>query len=239
MRFDTYFQELEVNESIEDRGIFKAVFMAGFPGAGKTYTVSKVKSGQIEPRMVNVDTYVEHKDPEGKNYMGFYDRAKVLIESKLVLYLNSLLPLAVDVTSAQTNTVIRRYNILENVGYDMGMIFVNTSPETAWERIQKRPRKVAREDFDNYYEQIRKTKNFLRNKFPFYIEVNNDIGELTDEAVLHAFKKVSYFYDSKIKNPIGQEYYNLMRRNGWKYLTPNVMPLSELKGIVSGWYGVR
>ena len=52
-------QNLSINESIEDKGILKACFMAGTPGAGKTYTISKVKSGQIEPRMVNTDKWTE------------------------------------------------------------------------------------------------------------------------------------------------------------------------------------
>lgn len=240
MRLDTFIGEINetelLQESINDLGIFKAVFMAGFPGAGKTYVLTKVKSGQIEPRMVSVDRYVEFKDPNGKDYMAFYDRSKTVTATQLLLYINSLLPLAVDVTSSKSTTVIRRYNILENLGYDMGMIFVNTSAETSWERIQQRSRKVDRDSFLRYYDQIQKTKEFLKGKFPFYIEVKNDTGELTDEVVLGSYKKVSYFYESSIKNPIGQGYYNLIKSYGWKYLTPNVMPMAELKGKVADWY---
>jgi len=240
MRFDSFYKDISetelINEGINDLGIFKAVFMAGFPGSGKSYTLSKVKSGLIEPRMVNVDLYVEFKDPHGGHYEEFYNRSRILLESKLTLYINSVLPLAIDTTSAQSTAVVRRYNILENLGYDLGMIFVNTSSETAWDRIQKRTRKVDRESFENYYNQIKDTKNFLKSKFPFYIEVSNDVGELTNEVVLDAFKKVSYFYDSPIKNPIGKEYFDLMKRNGWKYLAPSIMTMSQLKRKVSDWY---
>ena len=38
-----------LTEGIEDKGIFKAVFMAGHPGAGKTFVLNSIKSGQIEP----------------------------------------------------------------------------------------------------------------------------------------------------------------------------------------------
>jgi hypothetical protein len=234
MRFDNYYKN--VNESIEDIGIFKGIFLGGHPGSGKSYLLSKVKSGRVEPRMVNVDLYPERKDPLGGHYEMFYDRSKKLLMSSLTLYINSLLPLACDTTSAQTNTVIRRYNILENLGYDLGMIFVNTSKETAWDRIQRRTRKVPRDDFEKYYDSVTQTKTFLKSKFPFFVEVNNDVGELTNEVILQAFRKVSYFYEASIKNPIGIEWYNLMRENGWKYLTPNIMSLAELKGKVSEWY---
>ena len=50
MRLQSY-----LREGIEDKGIFKAMFMAGHPGAGKSYVLRKVKSGQVEPRLVNTD----------------------------------------------------------------------------------------------------------------------------------------------------------------------------------------
>ena len=49
-----------LTEGIEDKGIFKAVFLAGHPGSGKSYTLDRIKSGQIEPRIVNTDKFVEH-----------------------------------------------------------------------------------------------------------------------------------------------------------------------------------
>ena len=54
-----------VNESINDKGIFKAIFMAGTPGAGKT-TVAKKLSGGVEPRFVSTDTWVEFMKAFGK-----------------------------------------------------------------------------------------------------------------------------------------------------------------------------
>jgi hypothetical protein len=53
-RLFQYIQEL--NESINDKGIFKAVFMSGSSASGKSYVISKITSGQIQPRMVNSDT---------------------------------------------------------------------------------------------------------------------------------------------------------------------------------------
>ena len=147
-----------------------------------------------------------------------------------------MLPLFIDMTSSNPNSVIARYNILESVGYDIGMVFVNTSLETAIERVEGRKRKVSKEVIMNYYNQIKKTKGFLRNKFPFFMEADNDYGKLDDKAVLKAFKKVSMFYTSPISNPIGEGFLKEMRENGWKYLVPNIYKEGELKNIISLWY---
>lgn len=43
-----------LTESINDKGKFKAIFIIGIPGSGKTYTISKLK-GIISPRVINTD----------------------------------------------------------------------------------------------------------------------------------------------------------------------------------------
>ena len=48
-----------MSESIEDKGIFKAIFVIGIPGAGKSYTVSKM-NGAVTPRVVNTDRATEY-----------------------------------------------------------------------------------------------------------------------------------------------------------------------------------
>ena len=46
-------------ESINDKGLFKALFIVGMPYAGKSYTVSEI-TGEISPRIVNTDKPLEH-----------------------------------------------------------------------------------------------------------------------------------------------------------------------------------
>ena len=52
------FEEFLLNESINDKGILKAIFVVGLPGAGKSYTISNLK-GQISPKIVNTDVALE------------------------------------------------------------------------------------------------------------------------------------------------------------------------------------
>lgn len=238
MRFDTFINEDKLTESIEDRGIFKAIMMAGQSGAGKSYSYSKIKSGAIEPRVVNVDTWIEHFRAEYDTPA--HHKAKLLTKNQFYQYVNSLLPLLIDSTSTDPVGVLKRYSILESLGYDIGMIFINVSLETSMSRVELRnqqgKRIVPLHKAKEYYEKAVEVKGFLKGKFPFFIEINNDPGELTDDVVLKAFKKVSYFYDTSVKNPVGQKTIATMMENGWKYLTPDVYTESELKSIVSEYY---
>ena len=51
MKFKNYIEL--ITEGINDKGIFKACFMGSNPAAGKSYTISKISSGLISPRIVN------------------------------------------------------------------------------------------------------------------------------------------------------------------------------------------
>jgi len=106
-RFLNDLRNYELNESILDRGIFKAVFMAGAGGSGKSYVLSKVKSGSIEPRIVNIDRFIEYY---GHDYeKEYFDRSRKQTTKQLIQYVNSLLPLAIDCTSKNTK---KRYKEL-------------------------------------------------------------------------------------------------------------------------------
>jgi len=131
---------------------------------------------------------------------------------------------------------MKRKHILESMGYDTAMIFVNTSLETSIERASKREREVDEKFIRKIYADIQKHKNFYRGKFDTWMEVNNDEGELTQEVINNAFKFMGNFYNSPVQNPIGQEKIEKMKENGWKYLDPNVTPMDTIKSTLSGWY---
>lgn len=234
-------EEFEYNllsEGINDKGIFKAVFMCGSSGAGKSYVLTKIKSGSIEPRIVNTDKFIEFYGSEWTRWV--VDKSKYLTKSQLVLYLNSMLPLAIDGTSANPNAIIRRQGILESIGYDTSMVFIKTPLETALRRVKERHQEMGRYVPDEFvkksYESVTKLKGFYRGKFSPFIEIENDDGELTNEAVVNAFKKMTSFYSSKLKNPLGQDKIDKMKEEGEKYLMPSTMTKEEIQGLVSVWY---
>lgn len=230
-----------IAEGINDKGIFKAVFMAGHPGAGKTFVLNNVKSGSIDPRWVNTDkVYPIFKEWWNDAWPKISDRVKTVNQNQLANYINSMLPLAIDGTANKVSTLMRRKSIIESFGYDTMMIFVNTSLETALERAQEREKKTGREvpmDFIKVvYDEVNKHKQYYRSKFDDWIEVDNDKGELTPEVINNVFKKASSFYESPLENPIGIEKKETMIENGWKYLDPNVVPMRQIQNRISGWY---
>lgn len=221
-----------LNEGISDKGIFKACFMAGHPGSGKTYSLSRIKSGAIEPRIINTDKIYEFLGTDA----GLIDKTKILIKKQLILYINSMLPLAVDGTSSKPNAVLRRYGILESFGYDMAMVFINCSLATAINRVKQRDRQVPEKIIIRAHNDVMKMKAFYKGKFPKFIEINNDKGELDNELILKAFKQMTSFYTSPIANPVGVGYVRKMKAEGWKYLSPHLHDIKDITKSVSIWY---
>jgi tRNA uridine 5-carbamoylmethylation protein Kti12 len=232
MRLQSY-----LREGIEDKGIFKAMFMAGHPGAGKSYVLRKVKSGQVEPRLVNTDkTFPLFKEWWSTDWPKISTKVKTINKNQLALYINSMLPLAVDGTAIDTSQVLKRIGILESFGYDVGMIFVNTSLETALKRASKRERPVDPEFIKKVYDRVNKARSFYRTKFQTWIEIDNDDGQLTSKFITDGFKFASAFYGSPIVNPVGKDNVKVMRENGWKYLSPNIYPMERIKSATNAWY---
>ena len=126
--------------------------------------------------------------------------------------------------------------MLERIGYDCAMVFVNTTLETALERASKRRRKVKPDVIEDYYHRLQIFKNDIKGFFSFYVEIQNNDDDLTDEVILKAFKRISYFYSGAIDNPIGRERFDQMSINGWKYLNPNILTIDEIKQQVIKWY---
>lgn len=230
--------EYIMNEGINDRGIFKAVFMAGTPGSGKSYVIGKIKAGQIEPRIVNTDKFFTIFDNNDWNnhWDKIADRVKTVNKDQLALYINSMLPLAVDGTSSSTSRIMRRKGILESFGYETAMVFVNTSLETALERASKRTRQVDPDFIRETYERMQHVKKFYKGLFNIFHEVNNDKGELTEKVIIDSFKKMKKFYDAPLKNPVGKRYMQEMIENGWKYLDPHLVELNYINKVLSIWY---
>lgn len=228
-----------ITEGINDKGIFKACFMCGSAGSGKSYTLSKVKSGQIEPRIVNTDkAFPLFKQWWNTDWGKISMRVKTISNNQLSLYINSMLPLAVDGTAGKTSAILKRVGILEHFGYDVGMIFINTSLETAIERASKRERKVDVDFIHKIHKEVEAAKNFYRGKFSTWLEINNDEGMLTDKVIVDSFKFMSHFYNAPIQNPVGIEYKQTLIDSGEKYLSPTILSMKELKKGVDAWYAV-
>lgn len=234
-----------LEESINDKGILKAVFVVGIPGAGKSYTISKLK-GSISPLVINTDKATEYLSKKldipsnDETWKLFRNDARRITVTQLYNYLNGMLPLFVDGTSNDVSNILGRAGILESIGYDVGMVFINTSLDVALERADARGKAINRHvnpDFiKKVYDLSQENKEYFKNKFEFFKEVNNDPGELDDKAMLKAFRAVSSFYNEPVQNVVGVRTLETLKETKEKYLIPEVFDADVLKKKCDGWY---
>ncbi len=236
-----------ISESVEDRGKLKAIFLAGTPGAGKSYTVEKINDGSIQPRIVNTDKSLEFlakkfdaaldTDETASNVWEFMsDKTKLMTKKSLSQYVNGMLPLIIDGTSSNPNNLLMRVGILESLGYDVAMIYVKTDLDTAIKRVNARDRKVPEDFIRHVYDEMLKFEDFYKSKFNTFIEINNNDGELDDKAIMSAYKKSKSFFSEPVKNPVGQNNIEKLKQSKQKYLSPDIISISELEKKMDSWY---
>jgi len=233
MRLKSY-----LNESINDKGILKACFMSGFPGSGKSYVVSRIKSGQIEPRIVNIDKIVEFLGYlKVSDWPIIQDKVRHCTKKQLVSYINSLLPMWVDGTCSKPSSTMRRDGILKSVGYDTAMIWIDTTLETAIERSKRREREVSEDVIKKMYERLQGVKSYYAKEFRHFVEIPNDVDELNDKLILQAYNNMTNYFSSPVKNPIGIRIIRRMIENGWKYLSEtDEYNMEGISKLVNGWW---
>ena len=236
-------QQFIINESILDKGILKVCFMGGHSGSGKSYVLSHIADGAINPRIVNTDKFTEmtHTGKDDESWERGEDLVKTLTKAQLSNYINSMLPLWVDGTSGSPKSLFKREGLLKSFGYDTAMVWVTTSLETSLRRAEDREKLIGRhvdpEFIKDAYRKADDMKNYYKTHFSPFLEVHNDDGEFTDKVMLDAFRKMSHFFLEPPRNPIGIELIKDMKDKGYKYLIDNPkVDMQEIHKAVDIWY---
>lgn len=235
-----------LDESINDAGILKAIFVVGLPGAGKSYTVSKLR-GTISPLVVNTDRAAEYLSRKrnimvnSQTWPEFKDDAHRITQSQLFNYVNGLLPLFVDGTSNDVSNILHRMGVLESIGYDVGVVVINTDVDTAISRANARAAEIKRSVDEEFirtvYAEHEANVAFLRSKVTFFHTVNNNTADvLSDEQMNIAFKKAQGFFTSPVSNPVGKRLIATLKESGGKYLVPLITSTDALRKKITAWY---
>jgi hypothetical protein len=233
-----------IEESINDKGIFKAAFIVSSPYAGKTYTISQIKGGQFPIKIITTDNATEglsklyNINPSiAWDYFGG-DKVKRITVEELYHAINGMLPLMVESTSADPSNLFKRKGILEGLGYDISVIFINTDLETVLKRMKEsnRERKVDEDVVLRIFEKVQKMKPFYKKSFENFTEINNSEGQLTDKVIMDCFVKTQKFFEAPIENPIAQSNIQKLKENNQKYLIPTAVSEEEMKKYINGWY---
>ena len=199
----------DLQEGVYDPNIFKAFFLAGGPGSGKSYVVQRATGG-LGMRIVNSDTAFEKllkdanlslKMPETEKGPRDVVRAKAkeMTKKRQANYVEGRLGLIIDGTGHDYEKIAKQARDLENLGYDTHMIFVNTSLDVALERNQMRPRsipeKIVTQSWKDVQKNIGKFSNFFKGNF---IIVDNNASD--ENPMIDVFKRVRNLAKKKVQN---------------------------------------
>lgn len=211
-------------EGVYDPGIFKAIFLAGGPGSGKSFVSNNIfglgnsSFSAMGLKLINSDSEFEHElakmnidtkqldqfhseNPE--RYDSIRNRAKVRTSARKGLYSDGRLGLIIDGTGHDYTKIKKQMVQLESIGYDCFMIFVNTSLEVALQRNTQRQRVVPTNVVTGHWHEVQNNLGKFQSLFKsnFLIVDNTDLS--TFENIKPSIvKAVDKFIKSPIKNII-------------------------------------
>jgi shikimate kinase len=214
----------DLQEGLNDPNIFKAFFLAGGPGSGKSYVVRKTTGG-TGLQVVNSDDAFERylemaglskKMPSSEEEPRDVERAraKKVTKARQGGYIEGRLGLIIDGTGKDYDKIAAQSIKLKQLGYDTHMVFVNTSLDTALERNAKRDRSVpeslAIKSWKEVQGNIGKFSQHFRQNF---IVVDNN--DATEDVMTPVFKQIKGLLRKKVTSPLAKEWvYNQMRIRG-------------------------
>ena len=180
-----YMMEDLIQEGVYDPGIFKAVFLAGGPGSGKSTVVKSLGLSALGLRVINSDKAFERGLKKAGRSLdltkGVHDikdirgKAKKLTAQTLDQSLQGRLGLVFDTTSADASKIAKYRKMLDALGYESKMVHVMASLENAQKRNLSRPRKLPSDVVaGDHARAVKNMQNFKKIFGKDLVVVNND-----------------------------------------------------------------
>ena len=192
-----------VDEGVEDPDIFKALMLIGGPGSGKT-TVGKHLISGTGIRSVNTDAFYEmiktrdwladnpgktradmpgwdvpqdiQSDPDWKtSSKSQYSQLKLLAQGRLGIML--------DMTGRDTKWTQRYRQELEQLGYDVVMLYVRTPTEVAQQRNAVRRRRIDPDTLAKIHTAVNDHADIYKQSFGDKIVRLDDDGKTVTELM--------------------------------------------------------
>ena len=201
-----------IKEGLYDPGIFKAFFLAGGPGSGKTYVNQRITPG-LGLKNVNSDTAFENalkkaglsldmppSEEEKRDIVRA--RAKSLTGKQLTMYIRNKLGLVIDSTARDYVKIEVAKAALTRNGYDTYCIFVNTSLDVALARNAARDRTVPVDIVKRSHAEIQQNMGKLQRLFGMRNFIVIDNNKANDKILDKAYKMVKKL----VKQPVSSYY---------------------------------
>lgn len=192
-----------IEEGKNDPAIFKAIFLAGGPGSGKSFVVGRTALQPMGFKLINSDQAFERglknagltfnpddiASDEGQEVRA---KAKALTKKKLEYAIKGRNGLVIDGTGKDLDKIMKQAIETRKLGYDIAMIFVNTDLETALARNKKRDRTLPDEMVTKMWKDVQKNIGsfqafFGKNMFV----IDNSEGSDFEKQVLQTYKNIT------------------------------------------------
>ena len=195
-----------ITEGVYDPHIFKAFFLAGGPGSGKSWVSAKTLSG-AGMKVINSDSAFEKllaKERMSLDFKGYSDaelkrrdeiraKAKRVTAASLSHALEGRLGLILDSTARNVARIEFENAHMKGIGYDTFMVFVNTTLEVAMARNNLRKRKLPDAIVIQNHKEVQGNIGKLQNMFGtnnFVVVDNNKKKEDVNPKVYKAVRKL-------------------------------------------------
>ena len=203
-----------LQEGLYDPHIFKAFFLAGGPGSGKTFVTASAFGG-TGLKVINSDAAFENAlkknnlslkmpDSETEARDMLRARAKATTDKMLDLAIMGRLGMVIDGTGRDFDKIKYQASLLQQLGYDCYMVFVNTTLEVALMRNRGRERTIPEYITKRSWEQVQSNIGKFQNLFGVgnMLIVDNNISdkELTTITMNKVYKSVASLLRRGIKS---------------------------------------
>ena len=215
-------------EGRSDPSIFHAVFMAGAPGAGKSYVSDWMSLGpQLGYKVINSDMeftrYMKEAgltddkgavilDPKTEYQRGVIRTvAKRHTGSKQAHAMIGRLGLVIDGTGANAKKVLKQKRTLEALGYECAMVYVTIPLEASIASDKKRgedgERTIGPELVTQKFKELDKSLPKLKRSFgKLFFEIDNSVREKTPAIIRGVLNTITKWSKQMPKNGWAKEW---------------------------------
>jgi predicted kinase len=208
--FLTEFFTPDLEEGVNDPDIFKAIFLAGPPGAGKNTVIRKLNLHNTGLKLQDFDQTLHLLQRTGLAKPMDYVKSQDATMKRQSLFLQNMLGLIINTTGRDYEQLLGLNKQLKTAGYDTFMLFVDVEYDVALSRIHDREknatdpadrRPVDMEYFVDAYDNSKNNLDFYALMFgnQFAVVTNNerliedDSADVFNQTVREAGKKVARF----------------------------------------------
>ena len=206
-----------LTEGVHDKGIFKAVFMAGGPGSGKSFVAKQLfgipdrfnisatgmkminqdkefkfllKKFGFEPEWLDVypdDVFDAVTGTKRDGHSGMREFTKELALQRRKGYMQGKLGMIIDGTGHSYKKLMKDKKELEEAGYDTHMVFVMTSLEVAQARNKERDRVLPEKIVKRSWTDTRKNLGAYKATFGKNFALVDNSKYLSASEARHKF----------------------------------------------------